>query len=675
MSNKQIFLKFKSGEIILNNFNKYTDSISSKLLFYQNIKNQENNSGNENYKNFNYKNKNNNNYNYNNNSNNNNNNNNNGSNSNNNIKFNSLFISSIYLYNNNNNNNDLKNDKNDNSIGIINKIIKPKIENQDLLNPFEAIKEIVGNKEDEEINLVKIGIRVLELGLILLPSVLTFPCCFIPGVKELWWQLLLETIQFSGTCWIKFGQWISTRPDLFPDLLIEKFSQLHSQCPSHSFQFTNESIENSFNGKSIPDLFLWFDEEPMASGSVAQVHKALTMDGKVAVVKVLHPNVKSNIKRDFFIIYSLIWAFSHIPEMKWLSLPESILEFGKSMMKQADLELEASHLNRFNSNFKYNSEVIFPKPLYPLVSKEVLVESFEPGSPIMDFIKKNDRHNPTLAKIGLSAYMQMMLVDNFVHADLHPGNVLVRTSDDDNFKSIDNNYFKKYNNDNDNDQQQQQQYNLPFKRKLYETIEKSHKKFHSMLGGIQLKSIDFKEHQKSSPKLIFLDVGLVTQLGQQDKDHFIELFTEIVNGNGKEGAELLIRYAREAKCTEEEMYQFKERMGTLFNQVQNSKLSEVHVGQFMSEILGLVREYHVKIESNFATLVMGTIVLEGLGKQLDPSLGLLKAAIPFLLKSQVFSFSNFIKDFFLKSKTSKKQLNNDKNNNEINNDNNNKKNK
>ncbi|KYR01542.1 putative protein serine/threonine kinase [Tieghemostelium lacteum] len=491
------------------------------------------------------------------------------------------------------------------------------------LNPREAMKEITNNPDYEIDNAVTVA-RIIELSIYFLPSLLTLPCAFIPGLEDLWWRMMLGTIQFSGPCWIKFGQWISTRPDLFPQLLCEKFSQLHSRCPSHSFQITKDCILKSFDIKDLDELFLYFEEEPIASGAIAQVHKAVNKNGQVVVVKVLHPNVKENIENDMTIIYSVLWELNKIPNMKWLSLPESIIEFGKSMTKQVDLTEEAIHLSRFIENFKNNPDIIFPKPI--LSSQEVLVETYEPGVPIMNYIKSNNNYNPSLARIGLNAYMQMMLIDNFIHADLHPGNVMVRSPQD--LSTNDRSLVTSWNFIN---------------RNIYSSVEKS--QWSKPWFEFDL----IKPILTKPPKLVLLDVGLVTQLTKSDNAHFKELFTEVLKGNGKAGAELIIKYSREAQCTEQEMYEFKEKLGHIFNAVQNSKISEVHIGHLMGDVLSLVREYHVKIESNFATLVMGTIILEGLGKQLDPNLSLLKAAIPFLLTrpSEIPGFfSGFFTEFF-----------------------------
>eukprot|EP01133_Synstelium_polycarpum_P012343 gene12343-14475_t len=470
-------------------------------------------------------------------------------------------------------------------------------------------REAIGMLTDEPIGVISTLLRLAKLSIIFLPALLTSPMLIFPRLDKLWWKLLLESMQIAGTCYIKFGQWISTRPDLFPKLLCDQFSRLHNKCPSHSFNFTQEK---NF-GQTIEELFLYFDKEPMASGSVAQVHKAVTKDGVVVVVKVLHPHVHHYIKTDFTIIYTALWAVSCAPGMKWLSLPESVIEFGKSMMKQVDLKLEADHLSTFIENFKTNKEVIFPRPCHPLVSRDVLVETYEPGEPIMDYIMTNSPYNPTLARIGLDAYMQMMLVDNFIHSDLHPGNVLVRDP------------------------------NMALTMSQESGLQRQRKTAPASPTLYTLKVIDLHKPTNSLPKLVLLDVGLVTELGSTDKSHFKELFTEVVKGDGKAGAELIIKYAREAQCSEQEMFEFKEKMGAIFSHVQRSKVSDIHFGHLMGEVLGLVREYHVKLESNFATLVMGTIILEGLGKQLDPNLSLVKAAIPFLFHRQT---SYILPEFF-----------------------------
>jgi len=174
-----------------------------------------------------------------------------------------------------------------------------------------------------------------------------------------------------------------------------------------------------------------------------------------------------------------------------------------------------------------------------------------------------------LANIGLNAYLKMMLLDNFVHADLHPGNILVRKKND----------------------------NL---------------------------------------QLVFLDVGLIYSASAYEWDHFKQLFKAIVEKNGRYGASLMVKFAKEHNLSPGTEKIFEEEMGALFDSIRDLKMSEIDVGTFLSSVLYLVRKYQVKIEGNFATLCVATTVLEGIGRQLDPEINVLDASIPVLINSAIF---------------------------------------
>lgn len=100
---------------------------------------------------------------------------------------------------------------------------------------------------------------------------------------------------------------------------------------------------------------------------------------------------------------------------------------GAPLREQLDLAREAQHLARFNHNFRLWTNLSFPVPIFPLVSPDVLVESFEEGCSISAYVKNPGRHTRPLADLGMNCYLKMLLKDNFVHADMHPGNILVRS--------------------------------------------------------------------------------------------------------------------------------------------------------------------------------------------------------------------------------------------------------
>lgn len=265
--------------------------------------------------------------------------------------------------------------------------------------------------------------RAAYLAVLFLPAILMAPFTDMFGVefRKKWLHLVHSTLEQAGPAFIKWGQWAATRPDLFPNDLCMALSMLHSEAPAHSFNYSKSTIEKAF-GRKLHEIFEQFEESPVASGSIAQVHRAslrFQYPGQrlnkpiVVAVKVRHPGVGESIKRDFTIINFIAKISSYIPAFNWLRLDESVRQFAVFMMSQVDLAREASHLSRFIYNFRRWKDVSFPKPLYPLVHPAVLVETFEPGDSVaryIDGLDGNTRIKRDLAHIGTHALLKMLLV-------------------------------------------------------------------------------------------------------------------------------------------------------------------------------------------------------------------------------------------------------------------------
>ncbi|XP_057960499.1 uncharacterized protein LOC131152707 [Malania oleifera] len=429
-------------------------------------------------------------------------------------------------------------------------------------------------------------LRAIYLTILFAPSIVMAPLadCLGPRFRNMWLWVVLRTLEKAGPAFIKWGQWAATRPDLFPRDLCAQLAELHSKAPQHSFSYTKKAIERAF-GRKLSEIFEDFEELPIASGSIAQVHRASLRfhyphqqaKPMIVAVKVRHPGVGESIRRDFAIINSVVKISKFIPTLKWLRLDQSVQQFAVFMMSQVDLAREAAHLSRFIYNFRRWKDVSFPKPLYPLVHPAVLVETFEHGESVshyVDDLKGNDRIKSALAHIGTHALLKMLLVDNFIHADLHPGNILVRVAQ-----------------------------NKSSRKRLF----------------------------KSKPHVIFIDVGMTAELSKNDRVNLLEFFKAVARRDGRTAAECTLRLSKQQNCPDPEA--FIEEVETSFSFWGTPEGDLVHPADCMQQLLEQVRHHKVNIDGNVCTVIVTTLVLEGWQRKLDPGYDVMRTLQTMLLKA------------------------------------------
>eukprot|EP00884_Botryococcus_braunii_P013475 jgi/Botrbrau1/22128/Bobra.0206s0052.1 len=240
--------------------------------------------------------------------------------------------------------------------------------------------------------------RGIFLCVLFTPVCVTAPLCGVMGWywKE-WVELLRWTLEHAGPAFIKWGQWAATRADLFPPDVCSSLAKLHASAPAHSFSITRETVERALH-RPLEDIFESFEEKPIASGSIAQVHRAvLSANGAsgtvyapktTVAVKVRHPGVSEVMQRDVMLMQRAATLSKFIPGLSSLRLDESIRQFGVPLKEQLDLEAEARHLQRFNRNFRRWHNLSFPKPIFPHVRSDVLVETFEEGRLISTYVDR-----------------------------------------------------------------------------------------------------------------------------------------------------------------------------------------------------------------------------------------------------------------------------------------------
>jgi ubiquinone biosynthesis protein len=246
--------------------------------------------------------------------------------------------------------------------------------------------------------------------------------------RQAWYaDRLRATLAALGATFVKVGQIMSTRPDLFPPHVIRALETLQDDVGAFSFRHVERTFVDEF-GAPPEQLFQSFEQTPIASASVAQVHRAILGDGRRVAVKVRRPRLEEIVGFDLRVMRMFAQVISIIPQIRLLAPVESVDEFGNAIRMQIDLTLEAEHNQRFRDNFAGSTDVAFPELVDALCSRRVLTMSFVEGCKVLDY--DPEISDPKrLARVGFHTLLQMVFDDGFVHADLHPGNILVTPDD------------------------------------------------------------------------------------------------------------------------------------------------------------------------------------------------------------------------------------------------------
>ena len=261
-------------------------------------------------------------------------------------------------------------------------------------------------------------------------SILLYPLSLIKSKKNNRAIRLRLALESLGPIFIKFGQMLSTRKDLLPNDIAIELSKLQDKVPPFEFKKVKQTIENAYS-KKISSVFKEFNEKPVASASVAQVHFAILHNGEKVAVKILRPNIESEVKKDIKLLHLIanilykIWS-----DGKRLKPDEVVSEFERHTQSELNLLLEAGHCSHLGENFKDKKLLVVPSVFWDYCHEKVMVMERMDGIPIsnIDAIKKNKINLSELAKNGVEIFFTQVFRDGFFHADMHPGNIQVAKS-------------------------------------------------------------------------------------------------------------------------------------------------------------------------------------------------------------------------------------------------------
>jgi len=250
------------------------------------------------------------------------------------------------------------------------------------------------------------------------------------GPSSVRMRLVLEEL---GPIFVKFGQILSVRRDLLPEDYAREFSRLQDDVPPFAGAQARAIVEEAY-GVSVDEVFASFDETPLASASIAQVHAATLKTGEEVIVKVVRPGIRSTILRDVALMRFIAGrAERYWPEARRLRPRELVDEFQSTLLDELDLLREAASASLLRRNFDGSNLLYIPEVYWPHTRREVMVMERISGVAVDDIegLKARNVNLQVLAERGVEIFFTQVFSHNFFHADMHPGNIFVDASDPD----------------------------------------------------------------------------------------------------------------------------------------------------------------------------------------------------------------------------------------------------
>ncbi|MBX3620707.1 MAG: ubiquinone biosynthesis protein UbiB [Rhizobacter sp.] len=234
-----------------------------------------------------------------------------------------------------------------------------------------------------------------------------------------------RALEELGPAFVKLGQILAGRADLFGPEWINEFEKLHSRVPAVPFDALREQLTQDLGGAPA-EVFAWFDETPLAAASIAQVHRARLKDGSEVIVKVRRPGIRPVIDADLRLLERLAaMAEREWPDLKPYRPVELVRQFGHSLRRELDLANECRQAERIAANFGQQTDIVIPRVYWDWTHERVNVQEYITGIPgaELERVDREGLDRKLLAQRGAQAVVKMIVEDGFFHADPHPGNV------------------------------------------------------------------------------------------------------------------------------------------------------------------------------------------------------------------------------------------------------------
>ncbi len=373
-------------------------------------------------------------------------------------------------------------------------------------------------------------------------------------------RLMLEEL---GPIYVKLGQILSTRRDLMPEDIANEFAKLQDDVTPFSGKIARKIIEDAYE-RNLDEVFLEFDETPLASASGAQVHRAVLKDGREFIIKVIRPDIEQLIRKDLGLLHLLAEkAEKYYPKGKALRFTGVVDEFEKTLLNELDLQREAANASQLRRNFINEEQYFVPEINWELTRRNVLAMERVTGISVRDIdaLKTAGIDLRWLAEYGVEVFFTQVFRDNFFHADMHPGNIFV----------------------------------VPAEAGKPATV----------------KVIDF---------------GIMCSLTEFDQRYLADNFMAFLNRDYHRVAALHIESEWVPKGTR--LDEFESAIRTVCEPLLDRPMREISFGELLQRLFQIARSFNVEIMPQLVMLQKTIINIEGIGRQLYPELDLWKAARP-----------------------------------------------
>ena len=376
---------------------------------------------------------------------------------------------------------------------------------------------------------------------------------------------LKKALEESGPIFIKFGQLLSTRPDAIPSDISKILKSLQDNLPPFPTDKAIALIEKEIDG-SISEVFSDFDEKPIAAASIAQVYSAkLAEDGSPVAIKVVRPGIRKTIQRDISLMKRLAGYIERKSyDARRLQLLKLVQEYESVILAELNMKLEASNIKQTKRNFENNNLLYVPEAYIDLTSENILVMERIEGIPVdnIDVLRGLGIDFKLLAERGVEIFLKQVFIDNFFHADMHPGNIFINAKNPEN------------------------------------------------------------------PSYVAVDYAIVGTLSEEEQFQIGRMLVAVIGRNFKDVASILI----EAKWVDASTRQneLENTIRAACEPIFDQPLEKINFGEMLLFIFDSARRFDLSMQPSLMLLQKTLINIEGLGKQLYPSLDFWSIANPFL---------------------------------------------